>query len=322
MRRRAVDAYRDGETVTQIARTLGLHWGSVSRWLTGWRRGGSAALRQRKATGRPPILDCQRYGRRLLKIVKRPADDYGYEHPLWTCRRLRETMRRELGLRVSVATTWRALKRVNLSSQKPERRALEQDPVVRAQWLTRKWPAIRRLAKRERALLFFEDESAVRLTPTVGRTWAPIGQTPTVRVTGKRACICVMSAVSLDGRLFFSIPATKVNAEVFIRFLAALLAEYPRRKVFVIADQASPHTARSVHDFVGQQPRLRLFYLPSYSPDFNPDEGVWNHLKNQELKAHNARDRRSLRRSTRRALRRMAKRPSLVRSFFWRSGIT
>src|SRR5208283_1131684 len=103
---------------------------------------------------------------------------------------------------VSVPTLWRELKKLKLSCQKPERRALEQDPKARARWIATEWPRIKRLARRQRALLFFEDESVVRLTPTVGRTWAPVGKTPIVRVTGKRASVLVMSALSLQGRCF------------------------------------------------------------------------------------------------------------------------
>lgn len=322
MRRRAVEAYRRGQAVSEIARAFGLHWGSVSRWLTKWRRGGQKALRRRIATGRPRQLDCREHGREILRIVRKPAVRYGYDHPLWTCRRIQETVRRELRVWVSVPTVWRELKRLHLSSQKPERRAVEQDRVAREHWLRVEWPAIKQRARRERALIFFEDESGVRLIPTVGRTWAPVGKTPIVRVTGKRACICVMSAVSPDGRLFFSIPKTRVDASVFIHFLRGLLEEYPRRRIFVVADRASPHVAGAVRKFVEKQRRLELFYLPSYSPDFNPDEKTWDHLKNRELKAHSARNAGALRRKTSAALRRMARHPSLVRSFFWRSNIT
>src|SRR6266404_8824631 len=258
----------------------------------------------------------------IAKLVEHPATEYGYEHPLWTCQRIRQVISAELNLVVSVPTLWRELKKLKLSCQKPERRALEQDPKARARWIATEWPRIKRLARKQRALLFFEDESVVRLTPTVGRTWAPVGKTPTVRVTGKRASVLVMSALSLQGRLFFKIPSESVNATVFIDFLKALLAEYPKRKIFVIADQASPHIAKSVKAFVAGQKRLELFYLPAYSPDFNPDEGVWSHLKSQELKAHQATNKEELIKKTHEALKRMAKRPVLIRSFFKRCNIT
>jgi len=223
---------------------------------------------------------------------------------------------------VSIPTLWRGLKKLKLSNQKPERRALEQDPKERAHWLKSVWPKIQRQAKAERALVFFEDESVVRLTPTVGRTWAPVGKTPVVRVTGNRAGVLVMSALNAQGRLFFAIPPDTVNAGVFIDFLKALLSEYPRRKIFVIADQASPHIAKKVRAFVAKEKRLKLFYLPTHSPDFNPDEGVWSHLKSQELKAHQATNKKELIKKTKAALRKMAKRPGLLRSFFYRSNIT
>ena len=322
MRFRAIEWHQSGKSVSEIANLLGLHWGSVSRWLTRWRRQGRRALKARKASGRPPKLDCKRYGKAILKLVKHPATDYGYEHPLWTCQRIAQVLRAELKLTVSIPTLWRRLKKLKLSCQKPERRALEQDPKARAQWLSTEWPRIKRRAKQQHALLFFEDESVVRLTPTVGRTWAPVGQTPVVRVTGKRASVLVMSALGLQGRLFFTLPSEKVNATVFIEFLKALLAEYPSRKLFVIADQASAHTAKRVKAFVASQPRLELFYLPAYSPDFNPDEGVWSHLKSQELKAHQATNKEELTKKTRQALKRMAKSPALIRSFFKRCNIT
>jgi transposase len=122
--------------------------------------------------------------------------------------------------------------------------------------------------------------------------------------------------------LFFKIPSERVNATVFIDFLKDLLAEYPKRKIFVIADQASPHIAKSVRAFVASQKRLELFYLPTYSPDFNPDEGVWSHLKSQELKAHQATNKEDLIKKTHEALKRMAKSPALIRSFFKRCNIT
>lgn len=279
-------------------------------------------MRERKATGRPPKLDCKRFGRRIRRIVARPATQYGFANPLWTCRRLREVFRKELKLRVSVSTLSRALQRLRHSCQKPERRAVEQDPAKREKWLKEEWPAIRKLAAQENAILFFEDEAGVHLTPTVGRTWGPVGCRPTVPVTGKRGCISTMSAVTPEGRLFFMIPKEKVNASVFISFLRALLEEHPKRKVFIIADQASSHTATATRDFVSSEPRLRLFYLPPYSPDYNPDEKVWDYLKNRGLAAHSARDKRALRTLTHRALRSIQARQPLVKSFYNRTIIS
>lgn len=302
-----------------VAATLGVRPGTVSDWRTVWRRGGLRALRRRKSAGRPRKLDCTRYGAEILRIVMKPATEFGFESPLWSCRRIRDVLRRELTLALSVPTVWRGLRRLKLSCQKPERRAIERDPARRKRWLEEEWPEIRRLAKEEKALIFFEDEAGIHLTPTVGQTWGRVGRRPTVPVTGKRGCISTMSAISSDGRLFFVIPKEKVNASVFITFLKGLLGEYPRRRIFVVADQASSHTATATKDFLSSQPRLRLFFLPPYSPDLNPDEQVWNHLKNHELAAHDATNKVVLRKKTQRALRRMRACPSLLRSCFHRT---
>lgn len=92
MRFRAIEAHQAGKGVAEIAKLLGVHWGSVSRWLTKWRRDGERALKERKATGRPPKLDCKRHGKAILELVKHPATEYGYEHPLWTCQRIRQVI--------------------------------------------------------------------------------------------------------------------------------------------------------------------------------------------------------------------------------------
>lgn len=321
IRRRAVQSCLEGQSLKAVAASLRVHPGSVSHWLTMWRRAGQVGLAHRKITGRPRKLDCERHGEQIVRIVGRPATDFGFENPLWTCRRLRDVIVRELGVTLSVPTVWRLLREKKLTCQKPERRAVEQDPVAREKWLREDWPAIKALMRKERALIFFQDEACVRLTPTLGRTWGPAGKRPKISITGKRASICVMSAVSPTGHLYFMIPDERVNSDVYILFLAGLRKEYPRRKIFVIADQASPHTSGRTKIFLDHNPRLRQFVLPPYSPDFNPDEQVWNHLKNQELKAHSETDKDGLRRKASRCLRKMGKRPSLLRSFFHRSEI-
>src|SRR3989442_5008080 len=132
MRFRAIQSYEQGRGVLEIADLLDLHWGSVSRWLTKWRRGGLKALQARRATGRPKKLDCQEHGRAILKVVSRAATQYGYEHPLWTCKRIAQVIRDELKLVVSIPTLWRGLQKIKLSKPKPGRSAVEQEAQERA----------------------------------------------------------------------------------------------------------------------------------------------------------------------------------------------
>jgi len=70
--------------------------------------------------------------------------------------------------------------------------------------------------------------------------------------------------------------------------------------------------------FVKSQRRLHVFHLPPYSPDWNPDEKVWNHLKHQELKSHQAKTKQELRQLAETKLSKMANDPSLLRGIFFR----
>ena len=89
----------------------------------------------------------------------------------------------------------------------------------------------------------------------------------------------------------------------------------------VIMDQAKPHTSKKTTLFIEKQKRLHVFYLPPRSPDFNPDEEVWNYLKNEELKSHQAKTRSELKALTRNKLRKMSKNQHLLRGIFFKCNV-
>jgi transposase len=172
--------------------------------------------------------------------------------------------------------------------------------------------------QKHRAILYFEDESNVSLTASLGKSWSPRGKTPVAKVTGRRGGVAAMSALSGSGRLAFTLLERRIASAEVIHFLAQLLREHSRRHLVVVMDQASPHTSAQTQAFINSQPRLHVFYLPKYSPKFNPDEYVWNHLKHQELKWHQARDKKELARLTEKKLRSMSRNPELLRGLWFR----
>jgi len=311
----AIRAHKSGMPVKDIAEMLGLHRGSVSRWITNYRRDGAKGLRSRKSSGRPKKIDCIEFIPKLKKVISRPATAFGFENSLWNCSRVQEVITQELGYKISITTVWRSLKDIGLSYQKPERRALEQDPKLRKIWIDQTWPALRKKAKKQRAVILFQDESAVSLSPVLGKTWARIAQTPISKVTAKRGTISVISAISATGRLYFTIPKGNVASGEFIKFLRQILKEIPRKKIFMVVDNCSSHKSKKTTYFVASIDRLDLVYLPSYSPDFNPDELTWAHLKNVKLKQHGAKDKADLRRKTLGKMRSIQKDKPLVKSF-------
>ena len=127
-----------------------------------------------------------------------------------------------------------------------------------------------------------------------------------------------MSAVNKQGRLIFKLLEKRINSHDVINFLTQLLTHHKRRDIVVVMDQAPPHTSKAMQRFIESQRRLHVFNLPKYSPDWNPDEKVWNHLKHQELKSHQAKTKAELKQLTQRKLEGMSNNPHLVRGLFFR----
>lgn len=319
---RALELRKEGWEVNDIASFLGFHRGSVSRWFTKHKRGGKKALKERKAPGAKSKLTTKEI-RKLLSLLKKPATNFGFETPLWTCPRVKQLLKAEVGKNLSVTTVWRTLTSWELSPQIPERIAFERDEEKVKKWLEEEWPKILNHAKRWQAMLYFQDEAGVSLTPVLGRTWAPKGQTPKVKITGKRGGFCVTSAISPAGRMVFRIEKKKINADVHIEFLQQVLRHHRHRKIIIIEDNAPAHIAKKVEKFVEKNKRrLAIYYLPSYSPDLNPDEKTWKYLKQHKLKNHLAKSVDELRELVRSKMKGIQRKPHIIKSFFHETYVT
>jgi len=267
--------------------------------------------------GRPRKLEEVDKGT-LKKIVLAPASEYGFETDFWTTRRLIQVFQSEFKVVVSRQTVMRRLHEAGLSYQKPEREYFELSEEEREEWIRTDVPKIRRAVRKYRAILYFQDEANVSLTALLGKTWAPRGQTPKQKVTGKRAGVSAMSAITKRGRLIFRLHEKRIASAEVIDFLGQMLKHHRRRHLVVVMDQAPPHTSKKTTAYIESQKRLHVFHLPKYSPDWNPDEKVWNHLKHQELKGHQARTKAEIKSLTNKKLRRMARDPQLLRGIYFR----
>jgi transposase len=318
VRLRAVRAVRaEGLSISTVARAFGTDRSTIHRWVSRYDRAGDTGLARRPASGRPRKL-CDLDGESLRRLVIAPASEYGYETDFWTTRRLIQVIGEALGVRLSKQTVARRLHEAGLTYQKPEREYFELSEEARAEWLRSEVPRIRAAVREYRALLYFQDEANVSLTALLAKTWAPRGQTPRQEVTGKRGGVAAMSAVTARGRLIFRLHEKRIASPEVIDFLAQMLRHHPRRHLVVVMDQARPHTSRATTQFIGSQQRLHVFHLPKYSPDWNPDEKVWNHLKHQELKGHQARTKAELTALTQAKLAEMSDNPKLIRGIFFR----
>lgn len=282
LRQRVVRALRGGMSQAQAARVFGVSRRSVNGWRRHWREGGLRALRSRPR-GRPSAIRLAPYQAATIVrlITDRCPDQIKLPFALWTREAVRDLIVRRWGVRLSVWTVGRYLQRWGVTPQKPLRRAYEQNPAAVRRWLTRQYPAIRALARREAAMIFWGDETGMRSDHQAGRSWGRRGHTPVIPGTGQRFRCNLISAITNRGKLAFMVFEGRFTTVVFVRFLRRLV-RHAGRKVLLIVDEHPVHVATSVARWVRRHPRqMRLFFLPGYSPDLNPDE-----LLNQDIKTN------------------------------------
>lgn len=317
VRVRAVEAVERGLALGQVADAFHVDRSTLFRWVQRYHTKGEEGLQRKPVRGRRRLLE-DLNEKDLRHLVMCPAADFGYETDLWTVGRLQQVIEEMFEVHVSKDTVWRRLRDAGLTYQKPERHYFQIDEKIRQKWLRIEVPKIRRTVRKFRAILYFQDESNISLTALLGKTWGIRGQTPRVSVTGARGSVSAMSALSGQGRLLFRLFDKRICSAEVMDFLDQMLQFHKRRHLVVVMDQAKPHTSNMTKTYIDAQHRLHVFYLPKYSPDWNPDEKVWNHLKHYELKAHQARTRDELKTLTKSKLKAMSKNPSLLRGLFFR----
>jgi transposase len=316
LRKRAVASVQEGQSPADVAKALGVTRAAMYGWLARYRSGGWDALDARKRGGRPPKLDGKALAWLYDTITLKNPLQLKFTFALWTARMIGELIRRQVGVELSKASVCRLLNQLGLTPQRPVWRAYQQRPEDVERWLTTEYPRIRELAKRENAVVFFGDEAGVRSDHHAGTTWAPRGRTPVVSSTGARFGLNLISAVSAQGEFRFMVIPGRVGARVFIEFLKRLIYN-AGRPIFLIVDGHPAHKAALVKRFVvACQGSLRLFFLPPYSPELNPDERVWNDLKNNSIgrKAISSPD--MLKREVIGHLRSIQQSPDRVRAYF------
>jgi len=316
IRIRAVERVQAGESPEVVIRTLGYSRSCIYTWLALYRAGGWGALRARALTGRPMKIGPAQLGWLYRTITGRSPLPFRFEFALWTREMIQVLLLEELQLKLSLASIGRLLKQLGLSCQRPLFRAIEQDPERVRQWRQKEYPAIRQQARREGAEIYFGDEAGVRSDGHAATTWGIKGQTPVVRSTGQRSSLNMISAVSARGQLRFMVVKGSVNGAAFVEFLKRLMHN-AGRPVFLILDGGSFHRSRPVRDYVASlDGRLRLFFLPPYSPELNPDEQVWNYVKHHGVAKAALRGRQELKKFVLARLRSLQQLPWTIRMFF------
>lgn len=319
---RAIEAVKNEDySVPSTARMFGIHEATLYRWIERYEKTGDIKRHHSMSVGRPSKIDNSN-AKKIMKIISKPASEFGYDSDFWTTPRLAQVAKKHLKLKISRMAIHRALKKLDHSYRKPERRYYSKNKEKGLEeWRKKTVPKIRRILRSKRAILYFEDESNIRLTPVIAKTWGLIGKKIFQNETGHRGSVSAISAISNSGRLIFNVHdgGKRFNSDDIIHFLSEMLRHHPRRHLVVVMDQATCHKSKKTKAYIAGQKRLHVFYLPPKTPEFNPDEQVWDHLKYQELKAHQAKTIPQLKKLTRRKLRKMSKNKKQLLGIYRRS---
>ena len=235
---------------------------------------------------------------------------------LWTRKNVGQLIEDRFGIKVSKWTVGRYLRSMGFTPQKPAKRAFEQDPQRVKAWLEHDYPAIQNQAKLEKAKILWGDEMGIRSDDQVGRSYSPKGKTPIVKKTENRFRINMISAISNRGDLKFMLIDESFNSKVFIQFLGRML-KGERQKIFLIVDGHSVHKSKMVINWISKRPdRLKLFYLPPYSPELNPDEYLNQDIKTNTVRSKPPRNRDEMTQATKDFLQNKKRSKKQVRKYF------
>lgn len=282
VRQQSIRLITSGMTHQEAADALGVSRPNVTRWWSLYKAGGLKALKPRRRgrrLGQERRLSPEQETKVKRWIQDKTPDQLKMPFALWTRRAVSELIEERFRIQLPVRTMGGYLRRWGFTPQKPVKRAYEQQPEAIKRWLDQDYPAIAARARREKAHILWGDETGLTSEAQRQRGYAPRGQTPVVLHPGQRFSVSMISALTNRGSLRFMVYEKGLRVNTFIEFLRRLIHDAPA-KVFLVVDNLQVHHARKVRDWVRKRSaRIELFYLPSYSPEHNPDEYVHQDVK-------------------------------------------
>lgn len=318
-RRRAVKLRLGGMKLAEVAQVVGLARGTIISAMKAYETGGwkAVAVKPRgRSVGDGRTLNAEQEKAIRAMICDRTPDQLKLPYALWTRSAVGDLIHQQLGIKLPVRTVGHYLKRWGFTPQKPIRKAYEQKPAAVKKWLEEEYPAIAQRAKAEGAEIHWGDETGLRSDDVRGRSYAPKGQTPVVQVCSNRESLSLISSVTNQGKVRWMVFGGALNAKILIRFFKRLI-QSAERKVFLILDNLRVHHAKVVREWLAkQEEHLEVFYLPSYSPELNPDECLNADLKQAVTAKAPSRSKGQLKKVTVAHLRKLSKSPERIKSYF------
>jgi len=314
-RRQSQRLRKRGMTRKEIGDIVGVHADTVGRWL-------KLSQKQLKVNrgGRKPgesrHLAADQETKIRKMITDKTPDQLKMPYALWTRKAVMELIEQEAGIKMPIRTVGEYLKRWGFTPQKPAKRAYEQNPKAVQRWLDEDYPEIKARAKAENAEIYWGDETGMRSDSQHGRGYAPKGKTPIVRLNANRTSTNMISAITNQGKVRFRVFDGTMNADILIDFCTRLIKS-AGRKVYLVLDNLRVHHAKIFKAWLAKhEGEIEVFYLPSYSPELNPDEYLNCDLKAGVHGGKPARTKDQLKKKVQSHMRMLQKKPGRVATYF------
>ena len=274
-RKTVVRMWKMNKPVTEIAEATGFSTITVYKVIRKYKAEGMKGLKPKtrgRKEGEKRSLTKEQEKKIIGIITDKCPDQIKLKFFLWTRDAVKELIQREFGIDMPVRTVGDYLARWGFTVQRPAKQSMDQKPEAVQKWLHEEYPAIHEEAKKEGAEIYWGDETAVQNTANYARGYAPKGETPTLKIKSQKMHINMLSAISSRGKVHFMLSKDSIDTDKLIEFMEKLLKE-DDRKIFLILDNLRAHHSKKTTAWAEDySERIRIFFLPAYSPECNPDE--------------------------------------------------
>ena len=284
-RKIVIKMWKKGSPIKEIAEITGFSTNTVYITIRKYKADGMKALKPQKRgikKGENRILSSEQEKAVIKMITEKNPDQLRLKCCLWTRNAVQELIKEQFGITMPIRTVGEYLKRWGFTVQRPMKQAMKQKPEQVQEWLKNTYPSIHKTAKEEGAEIFWGDETAVQNECNYARGYAPKGKTPVLKVQTVKMHINMISAISNRGKVHFMFSKDSINAEKLVDFMERLIKD-AGHKIYLILDNLRAHHSKLATEWVAEHnEQIALFYLPPYSPEYNPDEYL-NHDMKQSI---------------------------------------
>ena len=319
LRRQIIRLRKEGRSNKDVAQIVGISVTYASTLYQRYKKNGTDAItlgkRGRREGEKRTLTSKQEKEIQRLLIDKTP-DQLKLPFALWTRGAIRQLIKKDYGISMPTRTVGEYLCRWRFTPQKPAKLAYEQRPEAVKEWLEKDYPAIAARAKKEKGEIHWGDETGIQTDAYNERGYSPSGKTPVVRLQAKKSRVNMISAISNQGKVRFMMYRETMTTQILIKFMTRLVKDADR-KVFLILDNLKVHHSKAVKKWLEEHKEdIEVFYLPSYSPQLNPDEYLNGDLKGRVHSGIPARTQKELVQKTHSFMKKLQKRPNHVQNYF------